>query len=29
VERFIDTIRREWLDHVIVFDEASLYQQGR
>jgi transposase InsO family protein len=27
VERVIGTIRREYLDHVIVFGEASLYQQ--
>ena len=26
VERVIGTIRREYLDHVIVFGEASLYQ---
>jgi transposase InsO family protein len=26
VERVIGTIRRECLDHVIVFNEASLYQ---
>ena len=26
VERVIGTIRRECLDHVIVFGEASLYQ---
>ena len=27
VERVIGTIRRECLDHVIVFNEASLYRQ--
>src|SRR6202165_3068874 len=26
VERVIDTLRREWLDHVIVLNEASLYR---
>jgi putative transposase len=26
VERVIGTIRREWLDHVIVFNEVSLYR---
>jgi putative transposase len=26
VERVIGTIRREYLDHVIVFSEASLYR---
>ena len=26
VERVIGTIRRECLDHVIVFNEASLYR---
>ena len=26
VERVIGTIRREYLDHVVVFGEASLYQ---
>ena len=26
MERVIGTIRREYLDHVIVFGEASLYQ---
>jgi transposase InsO family protein len=26
VERVIGTIRREYLDHIIVFSEASLYQ---
>ena len=29
VERVIGTIRREWLDHVIVFSEASLYRHLR
>ena len=29
VERVIGTIRRECLDHVIVFGEASLYQHVR
>ncbi|MCX6621277.1 MAG: integrase core domain-containing protein [Acidobacteria bacterium] len=27
VERVIGTIRRECLDHVIVFNEASLYRR--
>ena len=27
MERVIGTIRRECLDHVIVFNEASLYRQ--
>ena len=27
VERVIGTIRRECLDHVIIFNEASLYRQ--
>ena len=27
VERVIGTIRRECLDHVIIFNEAALYQQ--
>ena len=26
VERVIGTFRREYLDHVIVFDKLSLYQ---
>jgi putative transposase len=26
IERVIDTVRRECLDHVIVFNEASLYR---
>jgi transposase InsO family protein len=29
VERVIGTIRRECLDHVIVFNEASLYRHVR
>ena len=29
VERVIGTIRRECLDHVIVFNQASLYQHVR
>jgi len=29
VERVIGTIRRECLDHVIVFNERSLYRQLR
>src|SRR4249919_1049217 len=29
VERVIGTIRRECLDHMIVFGEASLYQHVR
>ena len=27
VERIIGTIRRECLDHVIIFNEAALYRQ--
>jgi transposase InsO family protein len=27
VERVIGTMRRECLDHVIIFNEAALYQQ--
>lgn len=27
IERVIGTIRRECLDHVIIFNEAALYQQ--
>ena len=26
MERVIGTIRREWLDHVIVFNEASMHR---